>query len=138
MNVIICTTDQVQMEAVAERTRNSSGLTLLIGTALASVYRPAKMLLPVYGEQCKQPPGSAVKAYRMGAARRCQHLCPARQQALAVMCQAVPGAWLARCSGQCMHLRLQRGGGWTALPEQSSPPASRPAAQAFRLACRPA
>lgn len=37
------------MEAVTEKTRNASGLTLLIGTALASVYRPAKMLLPVYG-----------------------------------------------------------------------------------------
>lgn len=38
-----------KMEAVTEKTRNASGLTLLIGTALASVYRPAKMLLPVYG-----------------------------------------------------------------------------------------
>ncbi|KAL4435614.1 hypothetical protein ABPG77_002577 [Micractinium sp. CCAP 211/92] len=38
-----------KMEAVAEKTRNSSGLSLLVGTALASVYRPAKMLLPVYG-----------------------------------------------------------------------------------------
>lgn len=43
------------MEAVAEKTRNSSGLSLLVGTALASVYRPAKMLLPVYGEPAAAP-----------------------------------------------------------------------------------
>ncbi|PSC76963.1 mechanosensitive ion channel isoform A [Micractinium conductrix] len=38
-----------QMESVAERTRRSSGLPLLMGTALAAVHRPAKLLLPTYG-----------------------------------------------------------------------------------------
>lgn len=38
-----------QMEHVIERTRNSSGLDLIIGSALASVHRPAKLLLPLYG-----------------------------------------------------------------------------------------
>lgn len=38
-----------QMEAVTERTRSSSGLQLVVGTALASIHRPAKLLLPMYG-----------------------------------------------------------------------------------------
>lgn len=42
------------MEHVIERTRNSSGLDLIIGSALASVHRPAKLLLPLYGEWRKK------------------------------------------------------------------------------------
>ncbi|KAI7843449.1 hypothetical protein COHA_002927 [Chlorella ohadii] len=38
-----------KMEHVIERTRNSSGLDLVAGSALASVHRPAKLLLPLYG-----------------------------------------------------------------------------------------
>ena len=37
------------MEEVAGRTQSSGGLQLLAGSALASAYGPAKMLLPLYG-----------------------------------------------------------------------------------------
>lgn len=37
------------MEAMAERVNGASGLQLILGTALASVHRPAKILLPMYG-----------------------------------------------------------------------------------------
>ena len=43
------------MESVAERTRRSSGLPLLMGTALAAVHRPAKLLLPTYGAAAGGP-----------------------------------------------------------------------------------
>ena len=38
-----------QMDAVQERTKQSSGLQLLIGTALAAVHKPAKVTLPYLG-----------------------------------------------------------------------------------------
>jgi hypothetical protein len=38
-----------QMDAVQERTKQSSGLQLLAGTALAAVHTPAKVTLPYLG-----------------------------------------------------------------------------------------
>ena len=48
MHATCCFNDWLQMEAVHERNRRSSGLDLLLGTALAAMHRPAAVLLPLY------------------------------------------------------------------------------------------